>query len=224
MGTTRVPPQTLHRGASLPEAALNPIIDRKPQKSMPTVKQSAQQHPMFNAQPVLSGATLELRPFGLDDLEALYLVASAPEIWEGHPVQDRYRREVFEPYAKFLLSSGTTLVVIDRQTNEIIGCSRYYVSPDQPDSISIGFTFLHHSYWGRATNFELKRLMLDHAFQSFEEVWFHIAPSNIRSQKATTKLGAANLGAAVLDLSGSDTLWMCFRLTKETWKQISQTR
>jgi RimJ/RimL family protein N-acetyltransferase len=84
--------------------------------------------------------------------------------------------------------------VIDSQTNKIIGCSRYYVSPNQPDSISIGFTFLHHRYWGGATNSELKRLMLNHAFECFAEVWFHIAPSNIRSRKATAKLGAEHVG------------------------------
>jgi len=97
-------------------------------------------NPLFDPQPVLSCDMLELRPFNLDDLEALYLVASAPEVWEDHPAKDRHHREVFEPYAKFLLSSGTMLVVIDRQTRKIIGCSRYYVSSDHPESISIGFT------------------------------------------------------------------------------------
>jgi RimJ/RimL family protein N-acetyltransferase len=32
--------------------------------------------------------------------------------------------------------------------------------------------------------------MLDHAFKSYPDVRFHIAPANIRSQKATAKLGA----------------------------------
>lgn len=126
---------------------------------------------------------------------------------------------MFEPYAKALLAAGTTLVVIDAQIARIIGCSRYYVPPDHPDSIAIGFTFLHHGYWGGATNFELKRLMLGHAFACFAEVWFHIAPSNIRSQKATVKLGAKHVGNAVLNLSGEASLWMCFLLTREAWEQ-----
>jgi N-acetyltransferase len=181
-------------------------------------------NPIFNPQPRLFSSALELRPLKPDDLESLYLVASAPEVWEGHPAKDRHQREVFVPYAQSLLDSGTTLVVIDSQTDKVIGCSRYYVSPDQPDSISIGFTFLHHTYWGGATNFELKHLMLSHAFKSFAEVWFHIAPSNIRSQKATAKLGAEHVGDAVLDLSGSATLWMCFRLARETWEKTYHDR
>jgi len=154
-----------------------------------------------------------------EDLEDLYLAASTPEIWKGHPSKDRYQREVFAPYAESLLRRGTTLVVIETRTDQIIGCSSYYVSPDQPNSIAIGFTFLQATYWGGATNFELKRLMLDHAFQSFDEVWFHIAPSNLRSQRATAKLGAEYVGDAVLDLSGVATEWMCYRLREETWNK-----
>jgi RimJ/RimL family protein N-acetyltransferase len=98
------------------------------------------------------------------------------------------------------------------------------VSPDRPGGVAIGFTFLQHKYWGGATNFELKRLMLTHAFQSFDELWFHIAPSNVRSQKATAKLGADHVGDAVLDISGSATLWMCFRLMRAAWEQTCRNR
>jgi RimJ/RimL family protein N-acetyltransferase len=180
--------------------------------------------PYFEFQPDLSNGQLRLRPLAAPDLEALYLAASAPEIWAGHPSQDRYRRLVFEPYARTLLESGGTLVVIDRSENRIIGCSRFYVSPDQPESISIGFTFLHHSRWGGKTNYELKRLMLDHAFVTFSEVWFHISPVNIRSQLATRKLGAEYMGDALLDLSGQATQWMCFRLSKEYWERTCRGR
>ncbi|MBN9614891.1 MAG: GNAT family N-acetyltransferase [Acidobacteriales bacterium] len=178
----------------------------------------------FDSQPDLSGGRLRIRPLLSNDLEDLYLAASAPEIWAGHPSTDRYRREVFEPYARTLLESGGTLVIIDRAENRIIGCSRYYVSPDQPESISIGFTFLHHSRWGGGTNFELKRLMLDHAFLTFSEVWFHISPINVRSQHATKKLGAEYIGNAVLDLSGQPSHWMCFRLSKKAWELTCHDR
>jgi len=178
--------------------------------------------PSFDPQPELSSVLLRLRPLEEGDLEALYAAASSPQTWADHPAKERYQQSVFEPYAKTLLATRTALVVIDRRTDRVIGCSRYYVSPDQPESISVGFTFIHHSYWGGNTNFDLKRLMLDHAFQSFPEVWFHIAPTNIRSQRATAKLGAEHIGDAVLDLSGSPTQWMCFRLSREAWQRMCQ--
>lgn len=173
--------------------------------------------PGFDAQPTLTGAALTLRPLAAADLDNLHTAANHPDIWAGHPAKDRYKREVFESYFQALLNSAATLVVIDRHTGTIIGCSRYYAAPDQPDSISIGFTFLNNAYWGGGTNFELKRLMLEHAFKTVDEVWFHIDPSNLRSQKATGKLGAECVYEAVLDLGGKAVLWGCYRLRHQDW-------
>ena len=173
----------------------------------------------FDPQPHLDDEALALRPLRADDLDALHAAAAAPETWAGHPATDRHEREIFEHYFRFLLDSGTTLAVIDRASRRMIGCSRYYAAPDRPGSISVGFTFLDHRWWGGRTNRSLKRLMLGHAFAIVPEVWFHIAPSNIRSQKATRKLGAEHDHDATLDLSGTPALWMCFRLTRDAWRR-----
>ncbi|MEO1138276.1 MAG: GNAT family N-acetyltransferase [Pseudomonadota bacterium] len=172
----------------------------------------------FDDQPVLEGDTLLLRPLVSGDLQPLFDAASDPVIWAGHPARDRYKRAVFEPYFHTLLDLGGTLVVVDRVQDRVIGCSRYYTAPDMPGTISIGFTFLRAEYWGGTTNLELKRLMLKHAFEVFDAVWFHIDPTNIRSQKATRKLGAINAYDAGLDLSGVAAPWKCYRLTRDEWQ------
>ncbi len=178
----------------------------------------------FDSQPRLSGETLSLLPLQHDDFGGLYAAASDPETWAGHPATDRYKGDVFSKYFDFLLNNGGTLVILDNQLNRIIGCSRYYVAPDIPDGISIGFTFLHHDYWGGPTNKELKKLMLAHAFKTFSEVWFHIDASNIRSQKATAKLGAKHIYDATIGISGAPGNWMCFSLGKDDWDQtLAQT-
>lgn len=175
------------------------------------------QLPDFNPQPTLAGEHLLLRPLRVDDLEALYQAASDPATWAGHPIKERYKREVFEPYFRYLQDSGSALVVVDQKLDRIIGCSRYYVAPDQITDISIGFTFIDRAYWGGAVNAELKRLMLGHAFASFDFVWFHIDPTNIRSQKATAKLGARHAYDATLNLSSKPAPWMCYRLDRTDW-------
>lgn len=171
----------------------------------------------FDSQPILNGETLSLRPLRREDFDGLYAAASDPETWAGHPAPDRYKEDVFSKYFDFLLNNGGTLVILDRQPDKIIGCSRYYVAPDVPDSISIGFTFLQHDYWGGSTNRELKKLMLGHAFETFAEVWFHIDATNIRSQKATAKLGAKHIYDATISISGAPGNWMCFSLNKNDW-------
>ncbi|WP_152223762.1 GNAT family N-acetyltransferase [Pseudomonas sp. SCB32] len=171
----------------------------------------------FDDQPTLIGEILQLRPLRADDLDALHAAASDPRTWAGHPATERYRREVFEPYFQFLVQAGGCLLILDRTSGQAIGCSRYYPVPDQPDDIGIGFTFINHRYWGGVTNRELKTLMLSHAFQHFARVWFHIAPSNIRSQKGTAKLGAELAYEAALDLSGTPEQWLCYVLPRERW-------
>jgi len=176
----------------------------------------------FNTQPELIGKDVRLRPLTMNDFEPLFATASEPDIWAGHPAKNRYQSDVFQGYFDMLLNQGGTLVIIDVASSRIIGCSRYYVAPDQPDGICIGFTFLNIAYWGGATNFNVKKLMHAHVFESFSELWFHIDPSNLRSQMATAKLGAEYVYDAVLYLSGGGAVeWKCYRLTKEAWDKIS---
>ncbi len=172
----------------------------------------------FDAQPILKGATLTLRPLAPDDYDGLYRAASNPETWAGHPAHDRHKPEVFCPYFDMLLASRATLVVIDIASGDIIGCSRYYTAPDRPGTISIGFTFLDQRYWGGTVNRAMKALMLAHAFAQFDAVWFHIDPTNIRSQKATMKLGARHAYDAELALGSAPAPWKIYRLDREDWQ------
>ena len=171
----------------------------------------------FDCQPVLCGKTLRLKPLSESDFEGLFLAASDPQIWAGHPASDRYERPVFEAYFAARLATGKTLAVIDIDSGLIVGMSSYYTPPDLPDSIAIGYTFLVRAKWGGETNRELKQLMVEHAFKAYDTVYLHIAPSNIRSQKAAMKIGAVHLYDAELNLSGAPALCKCYALTREQW-------
>lgn len=181
-------------------------------------------HPDFDPQPTLRNGDLALRPLARDDFEDLYAVAQDPGIWAGHPAKNRHERAIFEPYFHMLCTSGGTLAIKATQTDQIIGCSRYYAAPDQPNSVSIGFTFLGRAWWGGVTNFTLKTLMLDHAFAQVSSVWLHIDPSNIRSQRATAKLGAVHAYDKDIGLGGKSGLWQCWRLNQENWAQTKAAR
>lgn len=180
--------------------------------------------PDFDPQPTLSDALLTLRPLIADDLEPLYAVAKDPEIWAGHPARTRHERAVFEPYFGRLLGTGTALAVTLNGTDQIIGCSRYYEAPDQADSVAIGYTFLGRDWWGGTTNFAMKSLMLHHAFGVVDSVWLHIGPSNIRSQKATAKLGAVMAREGQMALWGVSGIWQSWRLDRADWDRIIAAR
>jgi len=172
----------------------------------------------FDIQPILNGPRLTLEPLRPDHRDTLYLAASDPDIWAQHPARTRHERAVFDPYFDFLLQAGGTLVVNDRDAGRVIGCSRFYNVPDQPGEWAIGYTFLHTDYWGGGWNRELKTLMVDHAFGHVSRLWFHIAPDNIRSQVATTRLGAVFEYDADLDLGTGPVPTKCYTLTPDNWR------
>lgn len=171
----------------------------------------------FSFQPNLTGETISLRALREDDFEGLYNAASDKKIWEGHPSSDRYKLSEFTAYFKASIESQACVVILDNQSNKIIGLSRYYQVDKQPDDISIGFTFLTRDYWGGVTNRELKTLMINYALQYFPAVWLHVGVDNIRSQKAVLKIGAEFMGEDSLLIAGKSGEWFCYRVTKESW-------
>ena len=143
----------------------------------------------IDLQPHLVGELVELRPMRPEDWGDLYAVAADPLIWEVHPARDRYKQERFREYFQEALQSRGALVAVDRNTAKIIGASRYYRYGADQSELEIGWTFLARSHWGGVYNGEMKRLMLDYAFQFIDRVIFLVGTDNVRSQKAMKKIG-----------------------------------
>jgi len=150
----------------------------------------------FDLQPHLGGELIELRPLKPNDWDELFAVASDPLIWEQHPEPDRYKEDVFRVFFKDALESGGAFVIIDRKTQHIIGSTRFYGYDPGKSEIEIGWTFLARKYWGGQSNVEMKRLLLNHAFNFVESVVFFVGEDNVRSQKAMEKVGAIKVGMA----------------------------
>ena len=148
----------------------------------------------FDLQPNLKGELIGLRPLTPEYWEDLFAVASDPLIWEQHPEIDRYKEDVFKIFFSDALESGGAFAIIDRKNQQIIGSTRFYGYDPEKSEIEIGWTFLARKYWGGRFNRELKQLMLDHAFKFVENVIFYVGENNIRSQKATEKIGAVKDG------------------------------
>ena len=150
----------------------------------------------FDLQPILEGELLRLRPLRAEDWGDLYAVASDPLIWEQHPINDRYKEEVFRGFFREALESGGALIVLDSKDDRVIGSSRFHGYDKEKGEIEIGWTFLARSHWGGKYNQEMKRLMLRHAFRFVQSVSFLIGPQNLRSQRAVEKIGAVRVGSS----------------------------
>jgi N-acetyltransferase len=150
----------------------------------------------FDLQPHLKGELIELRPLALENWDELFAVASDPLIWEQHPENDRYKEDVFKIFFECALRSGGAFVVADTKTQQIIGSTRFHGYDPEKSEIEIGWTFMARKYWGGRYNAEMKQLMLTHAFKFVENVVFFVGENNIRSRKATEKIGAVKSGTA----------------------------
>ena len=127
------------------------------------------------------------------DFEKLYKVASDPLIWKQHPNKSRYKREVFENFFKGAMESGGAFLIINTQTGEPIGSSRFCNYDEAAKSIEIGYTFYSKDCWGKPFNNSCKKLMINYAFQFIDTINFVIGVNNIRSQKAIERLGAIKI-------------------------------
>ncbi|HNP32550.1 MAG TPA: GNAT family N-acetyltransferase [Flavobacterium sp.] len=148
----------------------------------------------FNLQPTfLHDDLIKLDPLQESDFDRLFQVASDSKIWEQHPNPNRYKLEDFTNYFKGAIESKGAFIILDSNTDEVVGCSRYYDYNKKDGSVLIGYTFIGTKFWGNGYNKALKKLMLDYAFQFVDKVYFHIGAFNYRSQKAINKIGAVKV-------------------------------
>lgn len=172
----------------------------------------------FELQPSLQNGLIKIQPLKQSDFETLFSIASDPLIWEQHPNSDRYKRPVFETFFKGAMESGAAFLICDNKSGQAIGSSRYYEMNIKEKSIAIGYTFLAKDHWGSLFNPALKYLMLNHAFTFFDKVILHIGANNIRSQKATEKLGAQKIAEIEMEYYGeANRLNFMYQIEKENW-------
>ena len=155
----------------------------------------------WDAQPVLRGNLVSLRPLEARDFDALYSVASDPMIWKQHPARDRSDLPAFQRFFEESLASGGALAIVDTRTSELIGATRFHGYDVGRSEVEVGWTFLARSHWGGEYNGEVKALMFQHAFQFVDQVVLLISPTNVRSCRAAEKVGAVRSGSR-LDASG----------------------
>ena len=169
-------------------------------------------------QPTLQNKLIIMQPLATDDFERLYTVASDPLLWEQHPNKNRYQREVFQNYFEGAMQSKGAMLISDKATGEVAGCSRFYDYNESESSVFIGYTFFGRKFWGKEYNPASKRLMLDYAFQFVDIVKFHIGATNVRSQIAIGRIGAVKVKEVVVAYHGEpDRHNFEYELRREDW-------
>jgi RimJ/RimL family protein N-acetyltransferase len=169
-------------------------------------------------QPILQNNLIIMQPLAPDDFERLYTVASDPLVWEQHPNKNRYQRDVFQNFFEGAMQSQGAMLILDKSTGDVAGCSRFYDWNEADEFVFIGYTFFGRKFWGKQYNPASKQLMLDYAFQYLNTVKFHIGATNIRSQIAIGRVGAVKVKEVEVAYHGEpNRLNFEYELKKEDW-------
>ncbi|UII78460.1 GNAT family N-acetyltransferase [Flagellimonas sp. CMM7] len=158
----------------------------------------------FDLQPILENDLVRLRPLLSEDFDLLYKVASDQLVWEQHPDNKRYTLSGFTNFFNESIASKGAIVIIEKQSGNVIGSSRFNLVPKYKEAVEIGWTFLSRAYWGGKFNSVCKQLMMNYAFQFVNEIVFFVDKNNIRSQKAVEKLSSLNKNKLTIEQSSEN--------------------
>ena len=83
-------------------------------------------------------------------------------------------------------------MIVDKQSGDIIGSTRFMDIDDKHQRLEIGYTWLTPAYWRTAINTNCKYLLLRYSFEHLhlQRVQIKTDHENIRSQKAIERIGA----------------------------------
>jgi N-acetyltransferase len=169
----------------------------------------------FDRQPTLQGSSLRLRPLRASDHDAFVAVANDPLIWEEHPESDRATPAKVERFFADALASGGALVVTTAD-GEIIGSSRFEEPVQERSRVLVDHTFLARTHWDRESYTEVKDLMFNHAFKTFETVELRIGADNARTRQAVGEfLGAVHVDMVETPLGDH----VVYEVSREAWLQ-----
>ena len=190
-------------GRYLERAAQHPVTAPTPQATAPVT---------------LVGKHVRLEPLQHHHVKGLVAAtAGAGDLYRWSPVpqdEDQARRYVETAIAARDAGTAVPFAVVRAEDGIVIGSTRFFdldcwpgaESHDGPDTCEIGYTWLSPRAIRTGANTENKRLMLTHAFETWQvrSVCLHTDARNQRSRDAMARIGARYEGILHAHRLGAD--------------------
>jgi len=182
--------------------------------------------------PRLEGEIVVVEPLGPEHEEGLWQAASDPRIWRWMPVNAIESPETFaawftEAQERTAAGLDQAFVVVDADSGNPLGSTRYLALRPEHRGLEIGWTWLSSAAWGTGANVEAKLLLMGHAFDELGcmRVEFKTDALNERSGAALEALPAQFEGIfrkhmLVRDGASRDSAW--YSVTDEEWPAVRQ--
>ncbi|WP_141434415.1 GNAT family N-acetyltransferase [Bacillus sp. 03113] len=148
----------------------------------------------------LKGQRVKLVPMHIDHIEGLFEAGMNDQIWAYMPMKvetiDDVKRLVDDALSARDQGLEFPYIIIDQETEKIVGSSRFLNISKLNRSLEIGWTWYNPSVWRTRINTECKYLLLSYCFEALStiRVEFKTDSRNTRSQRAIERLGAVKEG------------------------------
>ena len=180
----------------------------------------------------LTGSKVILEPLSLEHLDGLISAVKDGELWKlwftSIPAPEKAGEYIKTALDMRENAGAMPFVVRDRESNKIIGCTRYFNVDEVNQRLEIGYTWYSESYQRTAANTECKYLLLSHAFEKLDAiaVEFRTHWHNHKSRAAIARLGAKQDGVLrnhqrTADGSYRDTV--VFSIINLEWPAVRQS-
>ncbi len=176
----------------------------------------------------LSGEIVSLLPIGEKHFSELEKLSKEKRIWE-HYIYDGSDPDTFQWFLDYSLEEREKgnhfpFVIIENQTNKLIGSTRFMDIQPKHKKLEIGTTWLHPDYWGTAINLECKLLLLTFCFETLgtQRVQLKTDEKNVRSRKAIEKIGGEFEGIVRNDMlrqNGTKRDSALYSITDREWNE-----
>ncbi|AVK82388.1 GNAT family N-acetyltransferase [Lysinibacillus sp. B2A1] len=177
----------------------------------------------------LENETVLLRPLDKVDVQGILEAVNFPEIWLHMSTAMENIEDVngFVDNALAIKEKKTEFpfVIVDKESGQIIGSTRFMDIDDKHKRLEIGTTWLIPAYWRTAINTNCKYLLLQYCFEilNFQRVQIKTDHENYRSQKAIERIGAIKEGVLrnhMIRKDGTIRHTVMYSITKEDWPEV----
>lgn len=149
---------------------------------------------------VLVNDVVTLRTMTLTDIDAIFEAGNFSEIWTHLAITIQSHEDAVNFVEQSLLNQELgkehPFVIIDNQTNRIIGGTKLMNLDHTHMRIDLGFSWLSPSYWRSPINSNCKYLLMQYCFEVLQlnRVQIQADERNIRSRNAIARIGATQEG------------------------------
>jgi ribosomal-protein-alanine N-acetyltransferase len=146
--------------------------------------------------PVLETPRLRLRAFEGTDAEALFAIASNPNVtrytlWDAHRSLDDSHAFLRDyAAANYMIGVPDPYAIVFKETESLVGAIGAHWASEKNKCLEFGY-WLAEEHWGRGIAVEAGRALLTHVFASYdvERVQAHCMEENVTSARVLEKLG-----------------------------------